>query len=178
MGTYYSAQPCDKLYDIAASIAANGTEMLLAEFPACSAFLDGDVTAHGIVHVDFNGTPAQKMAAINMTFGMAGWVALAIHAFGVEVYVRPARTTLLNILLTVFQLHLTPEESKRLRQVSYERQLEAGHKNPGNSGLVSQPFRNIQEQGASSPLGKSLSPAGGSLTSGSRDLSGDEKLPA
>lgn len=102
MGTYYSAQPCDKLYDIAASIAANGTEMLLAEFPACSAFLDGDLTAHGIVHVDFNGTPAQKMAAINMTFGMAGWVALAIHAFGVEVYVRPARITLLNILLTVF----------------------------------------------------------------------------
>ena len=87
MGTYYSAQPCDKLYDIAASIATNGTEMLLAEYPACSSFLGGDLTAHAIVHVNFDGTPAQKIAAINLTFGMAGWVALAIHSFGVEVHV-------------------------------------------------------------------------------------------
>jgi hypothetical protein len=30
MRSYYSAQPCDKLNDIAAGIAANGTEMLLS----------------------------------------------------------------------------------------------------------------------------------------------------
>lgn len=178
MGSYYSAQPCDKLNDIAASIAANGTEMLLAEFPACSAFLDGDLHAHAIVHVDFNGTAAQKTAAINMTFGMAGWVALAIHAFGVEVYVRPAHITLLKTSLIVLQLHLTPEESKRLRKVSYERQLKAGHKHPGDSGLVSQPFRNIQEQENSSPLGKNVGIPGESLSSGSGDSSEDEKMPA
>lgn len=34
------------------------------------------------------------------------------------------------------QLHLTPRESERLRQVSYQRQLEAGFKNPGHAGLV------------------------------------------
>ena len=34
------------------------------------------------------------------------------------------------------QLHLTPKESERLRQVSYQRQLEAGFKNPGHAGLV------------------------------------------
>lgn len=178
MGTYYSAQPCDKLNDIAASIAANGTEMLLAEFPACSAFLDGDLNAHAIVNVNFNGTAAQKMAAINMTFGMAGWVALAIHAFGVEVYVRPAHMTLLRISLIILQLHLTPEESKRLRQVSYERQLKAGHKHPGDSGLVSQPFRNIQEQGTSSPLGENIQPGSGDFSSGSGDSSADEKMLA
>lgn len=80
MGSYYSAQLCDKLNDIAASIAANGTEMLLTEFPACLAFLDGDLHAHAIVHVNFGCTAAQTMAAINMTFGMAGWVALYTRA--------------------------------------------------------------------------------------------------
>lgn len=34
------------------------------------------------------------------------------------------------------QLHLTPKESERLRRVSYQRQLEAGFKNPGHAGLV------------------------------------------
>lgn len=34
------------------------------------------------------------------------------------------------------QLRLTPQESRRLRQISYERQAKAGHKNPGFSGLV------------------------------------------
>lgn len=34
------------------------------------------------------------------------------------------------------QLHLTPKESERLRQVSYQRQLEAGFKNAGHAGLV------------------------------------------
>jgi hypothetical protein len=34
------------------------------------------------------------------------------------------------------QLHLTPKESERLRQVSYQRQLEAGFKNSGHAGLV------------------------------------------
>ena len=177
MGSYYSAQPCDKLHDIAASIAVNGTEMLLTEFPACLAFLNGDLQAHAIVNANLNGTPAQTMAAINMTFGMAGWVALAIHAFGVEVYVRSTNTVLLDFLLIVLQLHLTPEESKRLRQVSYERQLKAGHKHPGDSGLVSQPFRNIKGQLTSSPLGKDVGPASGSLSSGGNS-SEEEKLPA
>ena len=31
-------------------------------------------------------------------------------------------------------LHLTPREAKRLRQVSYEKQVAAGYRNPGYSG--------------------------------------------
>lgn len=34
------------------------------------------------------------------------------------------------------QLKLTPAESERLRNVSYQRQLEAGMKNPGRAGLT------------------------------------------
>ncbi len=40
-----------------------------------------------------------------------------IHVIGVEVY-----------------LNLTPKEAGRLRQVSYEKQVEAGFKNPGFAG--------------------------------------------
>jgi hypothetical protein len=34
------------------------------------------------------------------------------------------------------QLHLTPAEAERLRNVSYQRQVEAGLKNPGRAGLT------------------------------------------
>lgn len=36
------------------------------------------------------------------------------------------------------QLHLTPKESHRLRQVSFERQSKAGFKNPGRAGIVAE----------------------------------------
>lgn len=42
---------------------------------------------------------------------------IVLHIIGVELY-----------------LGLTPRESERLRQVSYEKQCEAGLKNPGFSG--------------------------------------------
>lgn len=34
------------------------------------------------------------------------------------------------------QLHLTPAEAERLRNVSYQRQVEAGMKHPGRAGLT------------------------------------------
>lgn len=34
------------------------------------------------------------------------------------------------------QLHLTPAESERLRRISYQKQMEAGFKNPGRGGLT------------------------------------------
>ena len=70
---------------------------------------------------NFNGTVPEIGAALDINFGMALWLALAMHTIGVEIY-----------------LHLTPREHERLRQVSYEKQLEAGFKNPGSAGLVPQ----------------------------------------
>jgi len=35
-------------------------------------------------------------------------------------------------------LHLTPREAERLRNVSYQRQVEAGMRNPGNAGLTAE----------------------------------------
>jgi hypothetical protein len=50
---------------------------------------------------------------------MSVWIALIIHAIGVEIY-----------------LNLTLAENERLRAVAYQRQLEAGFKNPGSAGLT------------------------------------------
>lgn len=47
-------------------------------------------------------------------------------------YRRPEEYGVPNIL----QLHLTPAEADRLRNVSYQRQLEAGMRNPGRAGLT------------------------------------------
>ncbi|XP_014553121.1 hypothetical protein COCVIDRAFT_40834 [Bipolaris victoriae FI3] len=65
------------------------------------------------------GDAANTGAAFNAGFGMALWLSLALHAIGVEIY-----------------LHLTPREAQRLRQVSYQKQLESGMRNPGSAGLT------------------------------------------
>lgn len=61
------------------------------------------------------------MAAFTSSFGSASWIAVVLHLLLAELY-----------------LHLTPAEAERLRRVSYQRQLEAGMKNPGNAGLTVQ----------------------------------------
>ena len=35
-------------------------------------------------------------------------------------------------------MRLTPREAERLRNVSYQRQVEAGMRNPGNAGLTAE----------------------------------------
>ena len=65
------------------------------------------------------GAAGPNNAALEVSFAMSGFLALILHAVGVELYLR-----------------LTPRESERLRIVSYERQLERGMKNLGSAGLV------------------------------------------
>lgn len=98
---------------------------------------DGNLKAVAAVNANFGGSTAELMSAMNVSFGMAGWLATGLHAIGVEVYVSFYDDHLSCVhLLMKKQLHLTPKESERLRQVSYQRQLEAGFKNPGHAGLV------------------------------------------
>lgn len=66
-----------------------------------------------------NGGPEQIASVLDITFPLSIWLALVIHVVGIELYLR-----------------LTPKEAQRLRTVSYQRQLEAGMKNPGSAGLV------------------------------------------
>lgn len=61
----------------------------LARYPECASYLNGtNPGQQAAVHANFgSGEPVEIGAAMNMCFGMALWVALSLHAIGVEVYV-------------------------------------------------------------------------------------------
>ncbi|KAF7537175.1 hypothetical protein G7Z17_g12906 [Cylindrodendrum hubeiense] len=119
MDPYYSVGSCaavDYMY-------FHNRTTVEALYPDCASFYNGDDPDQRIlIKGDFTAPrPEQKASGLNVTFGASAWLALAIHCIAVEIYLR-----------------LTPAEAERLRRVSYQRQLEAGMKNPGNAGLTAQ----------------------------------------
>ena len=115
--TRYDIMDCSEL-----AFIYRNTTALYAQFPACqpsNAIFAPD--GHVIVKAHLAGAAGPNNAALEVSFATAGFLALILHAIGVEVYLR-----------------LTPRESERLRMVSYERQLERGMKNPGSAGLVAE----------------------------------------
>ncbi|KAI9670490.1 MAG: hypothetical protein M1817_004357 [Caeruleum heppii] len=117
MRAYYSVMSCATILYIL------GDEATYAAYPLCtpSPTNSSPTEIHIPVVADFGGNEAEIGASLDVPFGVALWLALALHAVGVELYLR-----------------LTPREHERLRQVSYVKQLEAGLKNPGGAGLVVQ----------------------------------------
>lgn len=130
---HYAVWSCAK---IAATISKDTD--LVSTYPACASFVDGsNLDQVSAVLADMGGSsPVNAGAALNLSFGMALWLAFAIHVVGVEVYVSFSTRYIEDTSLTELQLHLTPREAERLRQVSYTRQLEAGMSNPGSAGLT------------------------------------------
>ncbi|KAF2624932.1 hypothetical protein BU25DRAFT_493254 [Macroventuria anomochaeta] len=62
---------------------------LVAEYSACASYADGsDPTKVSAVLADINGdaSAANAGAALDVNFGMALWLAFAVHAVGIEVY--------------------------------------------------------------------------------------------
>ncbi|KAF2729458.1 hypothetical protein EJ04DRAFT_588713 [Polyplosphaeria fusca] len=116
--SYFVAKPCAVL-----DFIHQTEEATMELYPACAAFYNGtNLGQQALVHATMKGgIPSEIGAALNISFGMAMWLALAMHAIGVEVY-----------------LHLTPRETERLRKVSYQRQLEAGMRHPGYAGLTAE----------------------------------------
>jgi Predicted membrane protein (DUF2306) len=114
VGSYYTTMSCDEI------IFIHGSSHPVKEFyPQCSS-PNTTVDDLVVVHADFgSGQPEQVGASLGMNFGMAMWLAIFLHLVGVETY-----------------LALTPRESNRLRQVSYERQMEKGLKHAGSAGLT------------------------------------------
>ncbi|KAK7419805.1 hypothetical protein QQZ08_010693 [Neonectria magnoliae] len=100
-----------------------------ALYPDCANFYSGVAPDQRIlIKGDFTSPrPEQKASGLNVTFGASAWLALALHCIAVEIYLR-----------------LTPAEAERLRRVSYQRQLEAGMKNPGDAGLTVQRLGNAE----------------------------------
>ncbi|KAI5863975.1 hypothetical protein GGS23DRAFT_523242 [Durotheca rogersii] len=121
-GGYYSALPCGKINFIKKS--ENAT---LASYPECAAFFSGEKPElHAVVEATvFNRDAVQMAAAINQSFGMSGWVALALHVVCLEFYLR-----------------YTSDEGERLRKMYYPRRVALGLEKPlkasTSDGLVNE----------------------------------------
>ncbi|ROT42962.1 hypothetical protein SODALDRAFT_288677 [Sodiomyces alkalinus F11] len=118
IGNYWSVWMCDEISFLYTNV---GLEFPRDGYPDC--FLpDGSLDRWKRVAVSAQENPErleQLGAGVVITFGTMLWICLFLHVIGVEVYLR-----------------MTPRESERLRRVSYEKQLEAGYRNPGSAGLV------------------------------------------
>ncbi|KAI4286402.1 MAG: hypothetical protein L6R35_004344 [Caloplaca aegaea] len=118
IGGFYRAMSCDEIAWIYADKNRPG---LRDEYPQC--FVpNGTTNGYVAVEAKFGAgaNPAQIGTSLHTPFGAAAWLALFLHAVGVEIYLR-----------------LTPRESERLRKISYQKQLEAGFKHPGSAGIKS-----------------------------------------
>ena len=120
-GGYYRATPCEEV-----AFLLNDPKTFRDSYPQCVT-VNGTVDGYVAVPANF-GSSVHVMSALNLTFGTAGWLALTLHAVGVEIY-----------------LALTPRESERLRRVSYQRQLEAGFSHPGSAGLTADRWGDADE---------------------------------
>lgn len=107
-GNYYTAMPCRQIADM-------GGDPTI--YPNCVSDPNGQTAV--VANLSSPTSVEQVAASLQISFGMAGWLAFFLHVVGVEVY-----------------LALTPAEGERLRQVSYERQLERGFSHPGSAGLT------------------------------------------
>jgi hypothetical protein len=133
-GEYYTVWTCAKIES-----ALPEPSMLLEMYPTCAPYANGtNPTERAIVLANLDGeTGVNAGAALGLTFGTALWLSVVIHAIGVEIYASSSLIlTTKGTYLTLTQLHLTPREAQRLRQISYQRQLEAGMRNPGSAGLT------------------------------------------
>lgn len=135
---YYTVQPCYVLDHI---YRGNQTKVQ-GLYPGCSTFYSGaDPEQHVPVPVGAIADGPERFASsINTSFGPSAYLALAIHTIACELYLR-----------------LTPAESERLRRVSYQRQKEAGMKNPGNAGLTAQRLGDAEPWNPDPPKTKSTS---------------------
>jgi hypothetical protein len=122
---YYDARPCAQI----ASVFDDSQKATLKNFPACASYFDGtNPGQYVVVEANMDGNGMEVAAALGLRFGAAGWLALSLHAVGVELYLR-----------------LSPAEHERLRNFSYQRQLEAGMKNPGRAGLTVDRFGDAEK---------------------------------
>lgn len=79
------ARPCEQ---ILYTFHGNQTATML-RYPECAAFFTGEnLDQHAAVKAILGGgTAIEAAAALGITFGGSGWLALALHAIGVEIYV-------------------------------------------------------------------------------------------
>ncbi|KAF2878491.1 hypothetical protein BDV95DRAFT_601130 [Massariosphaeria phaeospora] len=118
IGGYYGVWSCDEIEFLYTQYQLPFPEQ---DYPQC--FLP-DGTLNRAFRVAINAAaietkPEQLSSSLVQPFGALLWICIVVHLIGVEIY-----------------LGMTPREAERLRQVSYEKQLEAGFANPGCAGLT------------------------------------------
>jgi Predicted membrane protein (DUF2306) len=115
IGGYYQVSSCDKVL----FIHEGDTAAVNRLYPQCADRSTPNPKI--VVEADMTGGLDEGVgASLGLSFGFSIWMALLLHLVGVEIY-----------------LNLTSAEGERLRNVSYERQLEAGFQHPGSAGLTS-----------------------------------------
>ncbi|KAI1365842.1 hypothetical protein F5Y08DRAFT_352454 [Xylaria arbuscula] len=149
-GSYYGTQPCDKI-----DFALGGQDATLSLYPECTTFYSGEIPdQEALVRATFHGQNVIEVAAaFDIVFGPCGWLALTLHIFLAELYLR-----------------LTAAESERLRNVSYQRQLEAGMKNPGMAGLTADRLGDAPKWTPTSQPGRKDSETGNSTKEASETV--------
>lgn len=81
---YYALRPCAQI----ASDRVLPDAAIASLWPACRAYLAGHRPDQAVlVAANYGGTPIEANVALSVTAGPAGWVALLLHVFLVEVYV-------------------------------------------------------------------------------------------
>jgi hypothetical protein len=85
--SYYYAMPCSK---IVGTMAWSGMPSSVAQskYPTCEAYLNGTSPhQYAVVQANSSGGPENSAALLDISFGMSIWLAILIHAVGIEVYV-------------------------------------------------------------------------------------------
>ena len=95
INSYYMSWPCAK---IAFALDTKSEAEVLGAYPGCAPFFNGtNPQQEAVVHANFNGEYSTEIgAALDMSFGMALWLATVLHVVGVEIYVSQAFLTLLQ----------------------------------------------------------------------------------
>lgn len=89
VGGYYYATPCDKI-----NYLLKGENATIARYPECASFFSGeDPDRHVVVRASvLTDDRVEIGAVINLVFGTSGWMAMAIHAIGLELYLHLTST--------------------------------------------------------------------------------------
>jgi hypothetical protein len=87
-GEYYQVWSCAKIES-----ALPSPTLLSKMYPACEAYINGsNPNAVDKVLANLDGeTGANAGAALSLSFGMALWLSVSLHALGVELYVSRLR---------------------------------------------------------------------------------------
>ncbi|KAG6364529.1 hypothetical protein INS49_006130 [Diaporthe citri] len=120
--------------------------LIESSWPECEAYFTGrSPDQQVLVKAEYYGLPIEINVAISIVSGASAFVALFLHAMGVELY-----------------LHLTSGESERLRQASYHRQSASGQRHSPRAGSD---VDNFEDSAKMPPHGHGKAEIGGDAAS-------------